>query len=53
MKIERITVIVIDGVGVGELPDASKYGDTGSNTLSNTARVLGELELPNIGEIGL
>ena len=53
MKIERITVIVIDGVGVGELPDASKYGDTGSNTLSNTARVLGGLELPNMGEMGL
>jgi len=53
MKIERITVIVIDGVGAGELPDASKYGDTGSNTLSNTARVLGGLELPNMGEMGL
>ena len=53
MKIERITVIVIDGVGAGELPDASKYGDTGSNTLSNTARVLGGLELPNMGAMGL
>jgi phosphopentomutase len=53
MKIERITVIVIDGVGVGELPDAGEYGDTGSNTLSNTARVLGGLELPNMGEMGL
>ena len=53
MKIERITVIVIDGVGAGELPDASKYGDTGSNTLSNTARILGGLELPNMGEMGL
>jgi len=53
MKIERITVIVIDGVGAGELPDASKYGDTGSNTLSNTAQVLRGLELPNMGEIGL
>ena len=53
MKIDRITVIVIDGVGAGELPDASKYGDTGSNTLSNTARVLGGLELPYMGEMGL
>ncbi len=53
MKIERIAVIVIDGVGVGELPDANKYGDSGSNTLLNTARVLGGLELPNMGEIGL
>jgi len=53
MKIVRITVIVIDGVGVGELPDASKYGDTGSNTITNTARVLGGLKLPNMGEMGL
>ncbi len=53
MKIERITVIVIDGVGAGELPDASKYGDAGSNTLSNTARVLRGLKLPNMGEMGL
>jgi len=53
MKIERIAVIVIDGVGAGELPDASAYGDSGSNTLSNTARVLGGLDLPNMGEMGL
>ena len=53
MKIERIAVIVIDGVGAGESPDASDYGDSGSNTLSNTARVLGGLDLPNMGEMGL
>ena len=53
MKIERIAVIVLDGVGAGELPDADKYGDTGSNSLSNTARVAGGLNLPHMGEIGL
>jgi len=53
MKIERIAVIVIDGVGAGDSPDASEYGDTGSNTLSNTARVLGGLDLPNMGEMGI
>ncbi len=53
MKITRIAVIVLDGVGAGELPDAALYGDTGSNSLSNTARVLGGLDLPNMGEIGL
>ena len=53
MKIERVAVIVLDGVGAGELPDAGEYGDSGSNTLSNTARVLGGLELPNMGEMGL
>lgn len=53
MKIDRIAVIVLDGVGVGALPDADQYGDVGSNSLSNTARVLGGIDLPNMGEIGL
>jgi phosphopentomutase len=53
MEIKRIAVIVLDGVGAGELPDAEEYGDVGSNTLSNTARVLGGLNLPHMGEIGL
>ena len=53
MKIDRIAVIVLDGVGVGELPDAEKYGDVGSNSLANTARVMGGIDLPNMGEIGL
>jgi phosphopentomutase len=53
MEINRIAVIVLDGVGAAELPDAGDYGDAGSNSLSNTARVLGGLNLPNMGEIGL
>ena len=53
MDIKRIAVIVIDGVGAGELPDAAEYGDVGSNSLSNTARVLGGINLPNMGEIGI
>lgn len=53
MEIERIAVIVLDGVGAGELPDADVYGDVGSNSLSNTARAVGGLNLPNMGEIGI
>jgi phosphopentomutase len=53
MKIDRIAVIVLDGVGAGALPDADEYGDVGSNSLSNTARVMGGINLPNMGEIGL
>jgi phosphopentomutase len=51
--IERVVVIVLDGVGVGEAPDAANYGDVGSNSIGNVARVLGGIELPNLGEIGL
>ena len=46
-------MLVLDSVGVGELPDAAEYGDTGSNTLGNTARAVGGLNLPNLGHLGL
>ncbi|HKJ81782.1 MAG TPA: phosphopentomutase [Ignavibacteriaceae bacterium] len=46
-------IIVLDGVGIGELPDADQYGDSGSNTLSNIANVVGGLNLPNLEKLGL
>jgi phosphopentomutase len=46
-------IIVLDGVGVGELPDADKYKDRGSNTLGNMARIVGGLNLPNLEKFGL
>lgn len=46
-------VIVLDGVGVGELPDAAKYGDSGTNTLANIARKTNGLNLPNLQKAGL
>jgi phosphopentomutase len=49
----RAIVLVLDSVGVGELPDAENYGDVGSNTLGNTARVAGPLRMPNLGAMGL
>jgi phosphopentomutase len=51
--IQRIIVIVLDGVGAGEAPDAADYGDVGSNSLGNTARVLGGLDLPHMRDLGL
>jgi phosphopentomutase len=53
MKINRVFLIVLDGVGVGELPDAAAYGDQGSNTVGNTAKELGGLDLPNLEAAGL
>lgn len=46
-------VIVLDGVGIGELPDAADYNDTGSNTLCNIANAVGGLTLPNLERAGL
>jgi phosphopentomutase len=53
MEIDRVIVIVLDGVGVGEAPDAEEYGDRGSNSVGNTARALGGIHLPNMAELGL
>jgi len=52
-RISRIICIVLDGVGVGELPDADLFGDRGSNSLGNTARLVGGLRLPTLGTLGL
>jgi len=49
---ERIIWIVLDSVGVGEMPDAADYGDVGSDTLGNIARQRG-LNLPNLCRLGL
>lgn len=46
-------LIVLDGVGVGELPDAAFYKDEGSNTLANIAKSVGGLSLPNFESMGL
>ena len=35
----RAAIIVLDGVGIGEAPDAAAYGDVGSDTLGNLSRV--------------
>ena len=35
VNINRIILIVLDSVGAGELPDAAKYGDLGTNTLKH------------------
>lgn len=49
----RAAIIVLDGVGAGEAPDASFYGDAGSDTLSNTARAVGGFDLPALESLGL
>ena len=49
---DRIIWIVLDSVGIGELPDAAHYGDVGRDTLGHIARSR-PLHLPNLVRIGL
>lgn len=51
--INRVILIVLDGLGVGELPDAARYGDSGSNTLAHVAKAVGGLTVPNLEALGL
>ena len=51
-RIRRVFWIVLDSFGVGELPDAARYGDEGSNTLK-TVMARPELQIPNLTRLGL
>ncbi|HMG70874.1 MAG TPA: phosphopentomutase [Gemmatimonadaceae bacterium] len=50
---KRAVIIILDGVGIGEAPDAALYGDAGSDTLGNVARACGGLALPRLERFGL
>lgn len=50
---KRVILIVLDSVGIGELPDAHLYGDTGANTLGNIALSYPGLHLPHLTALGL
>ncbi|HEX9608070.1 MAG TPA: phosphopentomutase [Gemmatimonadaceae bacterium] len=50
---KRAAIIILDGVGIGEAPDAARYGDVGSDTLGNVARACGGLDLPRLELLGL
>ncbi|MBP1988963.1 phosphopentomutase [Paenibacillus eucommiae] len=53
MPFKRICVIVLDSVGIGELPDAERFGDTGSHTLGHIAERTPGFSLPNLQKMGL
>lgn len=52
MKFERIHLIILDSVGIGEAPDAAEFGDVGADTLGSIAKTAG-LSLPNLTQFGL
>ena len=53
MKYKRIFNIVIDSVGVGNAPDADKYGDKGSNTIKHISESVELLKVPTMVSLGL
>jgi phosphopentomutase len=53
LPIQRVILIILDGVGIGALPDAGSYGDSNANTLLHIAQAEGGLQLPNLQRLGL
>lgn len=50
---KKIHLVVLDSVGIGEAPDAEKFGDVGSDTLGHIAEKMNGLNMPTMGELGL
>lgn len=50
---KRAAIVVLDGVGIGEAPDAAAYGDVGSDTLGHVVGAMASNQLKNLGEAGL
>ena len=48
-----VVLIVLDSVGIGDAPDAARFGDAGSATLPHVAEAVGGLDLPNLQRLGL
>ncbi len=53
IMVDRVFLIVMDSLGVGEMPDAAEYGDEGSHTLGNIIKELGGLDIPNLVQLGI
>ncbi len=52
MRIKRVALIVIDGLGIGGAKDAAAYGDEGANTLKSVVEK-GKPDIPNLTDLGL
>lgn len=50
---KRCILIVLDSVGIGEMPDANEYGDKGSNTLGNIYKKCNGINIPKLRELGI
>jgi phosphopentomutase len=53
MKTERVFLLVLDSLGIGEMPDAKEFGDTGSHTIAHIAKSVNGLKAPNLQRMGL
>ncbi|MBR4027539.1 MAG: phosphopentomutase [Lachnospiraceae bacterium] len=52
-KFKRIFTIVVDSLGIGEMPDSAKFGDIGVDTLGNISKAMDTFTIPNLQKLGI
>ena len=52
-KFKRVFLIVLDSLGIGEMPDAARFGDAGTDTLGHIDQTVEHLDIPNLRKLGL
>lgn len=52
-RYRRIFVIVLDSLGIGAMPDASDFGDEGTDTFGHILKEMGALDIPNLQKLGM
>lgn len=52
-KYKRVFTIVIDSLGAGEMPDAAKYGDAGTDTIGHISESVDSFAIPNLQKLGM
>ncbi|MGL4989980.1 MAG: phosphopentomutase [Sarcina sp.] len=52
-KYNRVFTIVIDSLGVGEMPDAAKFGDVNVDTLGHISESVESFKIPNLQKLGI
>ena len=52
-KYKRVFVIVVDSMGIGEMPDAEEYEDKGADTLGHIAEKQTSFKIPNLQKMGI
>ena len=52
-KYQRVFLIVLDSLGIGAMPDAKRFGDTGADTLGHISDTVAHLNIPNLQKLGL
>ena len=52
-KYNRVFVIVMDSLGVGEMKDSAMYGDVGVNTMEHISQSVEAFDIPNLQRLGM